>query len=104
MTNNSSNELDLRARVTVGKEVAPRLRLYGIGTLGYSWIFDFVTDTSGAEHNVHGFIWSLGGGIAYALNPKLALTGELSYQLGYQGGTLSGVSFTAAADFLAHGQ
>jgi hypothetical protein len=102
--NASSNQLDLRARVTIGNEVAPRLRLYGIGTIGYSWIFDiFRDDLTGDQYNSDGFIWSLGVGVSYAINHRLRFTGEISYQFGYQGGSVDNFNFTVSDNFLTLG-
>jgi hypothetical protein len=102
--NASSNQLDLRARVTIGNEVAPRLRLYGIGTIGYSWIFDiFRDDLNGDQYNSDGFIWSLGVGVSYAISHHLRFTGEISYQFGYQGGSVDNFNFTVSDNFLTLG-
>ena len=99
---NSAKQFDLRARVTVGKDVAPKFRLYGIGTLGYS-IMLLPTDPMGNTYHPHGLILGFGGGISYAINPRLLFIGELSYQLGYQGTTAQGVSVSFGDDYLTLG-
>jgi hypothetical protein len=102
--NMSFTQLDLRLRVTAGQQVAPRLRLYGIGTLGYSIVFNEVLDIiNNTRVNSDGLIWSLGGGIAYSIAPRVRLTGEVSYQVGYQGTTIQGQSITASDNYLTIG-
>jgi hypothetical protein len=104
----SGTQLDLRARVTVGKDVAPRVRLHGIATLGYSWIFHLVTETNqmtGAMDYVttKGIVFGLGAGLYYTLSPRLLLAGELSYQFGRQGTTVANTDVRASDDFLTLG-
>jgi hypothetical protein len=100
--NSSSKQLDLRGRVTVGKEVAPSVRLYGVGTLGYSIIF-LPADAMGNSSQPHGFIFSFGAGASYAINPRLHFFGELSYQFGYQSDSVNGTSFSFGDDYLTIG-
>jgi hypothetical protein len=104
----SGTQLDLRARVTVGKDVAPRVRLHGIATLGYSWIFHVVSETNqmtGAMDYVttSGIIFGLGAGLYYTLGPRLLLAGELSYQFGRQGTTIANTDVRASDNFLTLG-
>jgi hypothetical protein len=78
---NSAKQLDLRGRVTAGKEVAPSVRLFGVGTLGYSIIF-LPADANGNSYQPNGVIFSIGAGASYAINQRLLFIGELSYQFG----------------------
>lgn len=104
----SGSQLDLRARVTVGKELAPRWRLHGIATLGYSWIFSVVTEQNtmtGAMSYVtpSGIVFGFGAGFYYTINPRLLLAGELSYQIGRQGTTISNTDVRASDNYLTLG-
>lgn len=104
----SGNQLDLRARITVGKEVAPRVRLHGIATLGYSWIFHLLCeqDQNGACANyltVKGLVFGFGAGIYYTISPRLQFAGEISYQLGRQGTTFNNADVRASDDYLTLG-
>jgi len=96
-------QLELRPRVTVGSHVAPRLRLHGIATLGYSVMFDLPSDANGNSSHPHGFIVGFGGGLAYTLNPHLLVTGEITYQLGFQTAHVMGNSYDFRDDYLTLG-
>lgn len=104
----SGNQLDLRARVTVGKEVAPRFRLHGIATLGYSWIFHLLCqqDQNGACADyltVKGVVFGFGAGMYYTISPRLLFSGEISYQIGRQGTTIANTDVRASDDYLTLG-
>jgi len=102
--NESGSELDLRARFTAGKDLSPQVRLYGIGTIGYSWIFRLLRDTSSNDyHTSSGLTLGFGGGINFAINPRLVLVGELSYQFGFQRTTISGIEVDADTSYLTLG-
>ena len=106
--NESGSQLDVRARVTIGKDVAPRVRLHGIATLGYSWLFHVVAENNtmtGSSSYVtpSGFVVGFGAGVYYTISPRLLLAGELSYQIGRQGTTISNVDVRASDDFLTLG-
>src|SRR3954466_12425441 len=76
----SGRQLDLRARVTVGGRTSPRLRIHGIVTVGYSAVFHlFAIDngTSMEYRTTKGLVLGFGGGIEYAIGPRLTLTAEL---------------------------
>ena len=104
----SGTQVDLRARVTVGKDVAPRVRLHGIATLGYSWIFHLVSEqnqmTGASEYTTtKGIIVGFGAGLYYTISPRLLLAGELSYQIGRQGTTVANTDVRASDNFLTLG-
>jgi hypothetical protein len=104
----SGNQLDVRARVTVGKEVAPRFRLHGIATLGYSWIFHLVCemDQNGACADyltVKGVVFGFGAGMYYTISPRLLFSAEISYQIGRQGTTFNNADLRASDDYLTLG-
>jgi len=104
----SGTQLDLRARVTVGKEVAPRIRLHGIATLGYSWIFHLLCEqnqngTCADYLTVKGVVFGFGAGLYYTISPRLLLSGELSYQFGRQGTSIANMNVRASDDYLTLG-
>ena len=104
----SGTQLDLRARVTVGKEVAPRVRLHGIATLGYSWIFHLLSEqnqmTGATDYvTVKGVVFGFGAGLYYTLGPRLLLAGEVSYQIGRQGTSIMNTDVRASDDYLTLG-
>lgn len=72
--------LDLPARMTVGAQVAPGTRLYAFGTAGYEHSIGFPSDDPNGESE-RGFVVSAGAGVAHRIMPKLALTGEIGYQV-----------------------
>lgn len=75
----SSSQLDLPLRVTVGGEVAPRVRIYGFAAPGYSVLFPPSSGTGDTQHP-SGFMIGFGGGVGYRIAPKFTLGGELGYQ------------------------
>lgn len=75
----SSSQLDLPLRITVGGEVAPKVRLYGFGAPGYTILFP-PSDSQGNTMHPSGFMIGFGGGAAFRLAPKFTLAGELGYQ------------------------
>lgn len=93
----SAEELDLRLRGTVGKEVAPKIRPYFYLTPGYSILF--YTDANGNGSHPHGFAIGLGGGVSYQVTPTASGFFELGYQWGFQGGTASGGGFSTDYKF-----
>jgi hypothetical protein len=72
--------LDLPARMTVGAQVAPGTRLYAFGTAGYEHTIGFPSDDPN-EESARGFVVSAGAGLAHRIMPKLAVTGEIGYQV-----------------------
>lgn len=87
----SASELDLPLRLAVGSDVAPKVRLYGFAAPGYTIEFlpDVGNNTVDAGHP-HGFMIGFGGGIAYRVAPRVALTGELGYQFRFLSETVTG--------------
>jgi hypothetical protein len=81
-TGDSASAIDVRLGGTVGKEVAPRVRLYGLAQLGYSSIRG--NSNNGDVPDASGPTLTLGGGGAYDLSPKLRLYFELAYEFGYE--------------------
>lgn len=74
--------LDLPARMTLGAQVAPGTRLYAFGTAGYEHTIGFPSDDPTGE-SARGFVVSAGAGVAHRIMPKLAVTGEIGYQVHY---------------------
>ena len=69
-------------------------RLHGIATAGYSWMVNVLalTDANGnliRYQTTSGLVIGFGMGGSYAINPRLLFVGEVSYQLGYQGTTVT---------------
>ena len=81
----TGQQLDLRAKLGVGKEVLPRLRVFGNFYPGYS--IGFPPSDSMITTHPHGFILGLGGGVGFALGKRSELSVELGYQWGFQGGS-----------------
>lgn len=90
----SASAFDLRGGGTVGKEVSPGTRLYGIGALGYAQV-SFPSSGGSSIPDATGLTVSVGGGASYAMNPKLRLVVELVYELGFESVSANG----ASADF-----
>ena len=104
--NDSASELDLPLRVIVGGNVAPRVRLYGFAAPGYT--IEFLPDTGTIDiGHPHGFMIGFGGGIAYRVAPRVALTGELGYQFRFLSETVQGplgsVDITQQNNYLTFG-
>ena len=99
----SATELDLRVRLTAGGQVAPGVRVYGAVAPGYSVVF--LPEQEPVElPNPSGLIFGFGVGVAFKVAPAVTMTGEIGYQLGFQGGTFQGVDFdfdTRYLDFTA---
>jgi hypothetical protein len=103
----SGTEYDARARVTVGNYVAPKLRIHGIGDLGYSWISHIFTvnGTTGNSMFVtpHGLLFVIGAGMTYTVAPRLRITGEISQQWGFQNTDVMGTNIETHTSFLTLG-
>ena len=102
-TDESGSELDLRARVTAGKDITPKIRLHGVGSLGYSWVFNMISDAMGDNHTTSGLLIGIGAGIVGAITPRALLVGEMSYQWGFQRATVSGIRVEADTSYLTLG-
>ena len=99
----ASNELDLRARITVGAPVIPRFRVYGWAAPGYAIIFppDSVQVNNNKVHP-NGFIIGVGGGASYRLAEDVRVFFEMGYQWGFESwsatGTVLGTTVTVSGD------
>jgi hypothetical protein len=77
----AGKQLDLRVRATAHFPVAPQIQIYGFVAPGYS----IVMLPSGAGiDDPKGFAIGFGGGLTYDVAPKVFLSGEVGYQLGFQ--------------------
>ena len=95
----SSTQLDLRGRIAVGTDVASAVGVYGVVAPGYSFIFP-ASPWPATVTRPRGFILDLGGGVVYRVAPRLALTAEVGYQLGFHHVGDGTVSVTFADDLL----
>lgn len=99
----SSTELDLRARITAGGRVAPKLHVYGFAEPGWGIIFppDSVQVNNNKVHP-NGFIIDVGGGLSYRLTEGVRAYFELGYQWGFESwsatGTVLGTTVTVNGD------
>jgi len=73
----SGTELDLPLRLALGEPVAPKIRVYGFVSPGYSVLFP--PSNSGSGHP-SGLMVGFGGGVGLRVAPGIMLTGELGYQ------------------------
>jgi hypothetical protein len=87
----SESAFDLRVGATVGKEVAPQIRLYGLGALGYASV-SFPSQMGTNLPNATGLTLTFGGGGAYTINPTTRLYAELAYELGFESLSVMGVN------------
>jgi hypothetical protein len=94
----SGSELDLPIRVTLGGPVAPKIRMYGFVSPGYS-IFYPPSDADALGHPA-GFMLGFGGGAGFRVAPGVMLTGELGYQFRFLSNTVNGVDFTLQNNYL----
>jgi len=94
----SGSALDLPIRIAVGAPVSPQVRLYGFASTGYSVLFP-PSDRGDLGHPA-GFMIGFGGGAAYRVAPKLALTGELGYQFRFPSTTLQGQDVSMHLNYL----
>lgn len=97
--NDSAWQLDLPLRVAVGGDVMPELRVYGFAAPGYTFLF-VPSDLQGDSMTASGFMIGFGGGAAYRIAPKLALSGELGYQFRFPSGSLRGTDVSYQANYL----
>jgi len=94
----SAKELDLALRVIGNVPVGRIAQLYGFAAPGYSIIY--VPDLPDEVGSPAGFIFGIGGGVAFDVGPHLRLAAELGYQLGAQQLTESGQTLDVEIDFL----
>lgn len=91
----SAKEVDLALRLIGGAPVAPNIQLYGFGSPGYSMLF--LPDND--EDNPAGFIFGLGGGVGFDINPQFRLAGEIGYQFGFQQADVQGITVEVETSF-----
>ena len=96
-SSDASSAYDLRAGGTAGKDVTPKIRLYGLGALGYSSIS---FPSSSQVGSASGMTLTLGVGGTYMLSPKMRLYGEASYEAGFQSVSAMGQSADYKVNFL----
>ena len=86
----TGHELDLRARIAVGGELARRVFAHAVFTGGYAWLFGAVArmdPATGATSvaTTSNLIAGAGVRVSYALNSHLLFVTELAYQWGGEG-------------------
>ena len=97
-TGDSSNQIDIRARVAAGHDLIPKLRVYGFGEPGYSIIFPPSNNGNGPSVHPNGFVIAAGGGLSFELSPTVRAMFELGYQWGFQSWSYSNGGITANGD------
>jgi hypothetical protein len=100
MDKDSSSAYDIRGGVTLGTDVAPKIRIYGLGALGYSSI-SFPSSTG--LDSASGATLTLGGGGTYTITPTIRLYAEASYEAGFQSVSVMGQSADYKLNFLDFG-
>jgi len=97
----SATELDLPVRLTLDSVVAPKIRMYGFVSPGYTILFP---PSDGDGNNVlghpSGFMVGFGGGIGIRVAPKVIVTGELGYQFRFASNTVQNVDFSIDVNYL----
>jgi hypothetical protein len=93
----SAKEFDLALRLVGGAPVAQNIQIYGFGAPGYSMLFP--ADWPEELDNPAGFIFGLGGGVGFDINPQFRLAGELGYQFGSQQVSEDGVTLDVNTSF-----
>lgn len=96
-SSDSSSAYDLRVGGTAGKDMTPKIRLYGLGALGYSSIS---FPSSSQVGSASGMTVTVGVGGTYMLSPKMRLYGEASYEAGFQSVSAMGQSADYKVNFL----
>jgi hypothetical protein len=101
----SATELDLRARLTAGGNVAPSTRLYVALQPGYSFLFLPTDPPAGAEMSTpSGLTLGIAAGAMFRVSPGVHITSEIGYQFGFQSTTVSApgqsVDLDVTASFL----
>jgi len=76
-----ASALDVRVGGTLGKQVVPQLRLYGVGAVGGAILQG--SNPSNDRNSAFGVTLSFGAGAAYSINPTLRLYVEAVYELGF---------------------
>jgi hypothetical protein len=76
-TGDDAKQFDLRARIAVHGEIAPKLQIYGYAAPGYSWLIPPDDD------NDSGFSIGGGAGASYDVTDAFYVNAELGYQIAY---------------------
>ena len=98
----SATELDLRARLTAGGNVAPNARLYAALEPGYSFLFLPIDPPAGVDMSTpRGLTFGVAAGAMFRVAPGVHLTGELGYQFGFQSTTISALGQSVDLDVTA---
>lgn len=97
----SAKQFDLLVRVAGHYPAAPNIDLYGYLAPGYSIISP--PDWPDNVDRPKGLIIGFGGGAAYQVAPRTAITGELGYQIGLQGLEENGVAIDLETSYLRVG-
>lgn len=100
-SSDSDSMLDLRARASAGTMVAPQMRAYGFGCLGYSIIYPPASAMSNETAN--GLTLTFGAGAQYYVNPRTRLFFEGGYELGFQSVSANGQSADFKINYLELG-
>ncbi len=78
----TTEEIDLRARVVAHFPVADKLQVYGFAAPGFA-----ISTNASADKdltNPTGFLIAFGGGATYDVSPSMFLSAEAGYQLSFQ--------------------
>ncbi len=95
----SATELDLRARLTAGGNVAPSTRLYAAVQPGYSFVFLPTDPPDGVNMSTpSGLTFGLAAGAMFRVSPGVHITSEIGYQFGFQTTTLSAAGQSVDVD------
>lgn len=94
---NSETAYDLRGGLTIGGDVAPQIRVYGVGAIGYSSV-SFPSQNGTSIPNGTGPSVTAGIGMAYAVSPTTRFTVEGTYEEAFDNVSTMGVSL----DFKPH--
>jgi hypothetical protein len=98
----SATELDLRARLTAGGNVAPNARLYVALEPGYSFLFLPIDPPAGVDMSTpSGLTFGVAAGATFRVAPGVHLTSELGYQFGFQSTTISALGQSVDLDVTA---
>jgi opacity protein-like surface antigen len=89
LAGDSGHAYDLRAGGTIGKDVAPAMRAYGLLALGY---FSASFATSTMIPDASGATLTFGAGLTYALQRNVRLYVEGGYEYGFQSIKVAGMN------------
>ena len=95
-TGDSTEELDLMARLTLWYPAAERVALCAYLAPGYSVIFPDTDEGDAAK----GFVFGFGAGAELDLSPRAFVSAEVGYQLGFQALTFLGEEVAYRTQYL----